>query len=156
MGLPANTTVAEVRLQMAILANVPFSEEPGEAGRLQADLAMRITPPDLASREGGVDALPHHHGNGHAGRVAGPGEVPPRRRALSPQGTDLARKWLEQIGSDAPIDVVAPGRFLLARVRVAENKDWLSAIRDLEVVRASPAAGPSLKRWRRITWAIAG
>ena len=28
---------------------------------------------------------------------------------------DLARKWLEQIGSDAPIDVVAPGRFLLAR-----------------------------------------
>ena len=40
---------------------------------------------------------------------------------------------------------MAPARFLLARVRIAENKDWLGAIRDLETVRASTTAGPSLK-----------
>ena len=58
---------------------------------------------------------------------------------------DLARKWLEQIGSEAPSDVIAPARFLLARVRVAENKDWLGAIRDLDAVRAMPTVGPALK-----------
>ena len=145
VGLPANTTVAEVRLQMAILANAPFAEVPGEEGRLQANLAMGITPPDLASAK---EALTRYlTTTGMATPAASLarakyllGDVHFRRKE-----PDLARKWLEQIGSEAPIDVVAPARFLLARVRIAENKDWLGAIRDLEVVRASPNAGPSLK-----------
>jgi len=145
VGLPANTLVDVVRLQMAYLANVPFGEEPGEAGRLQADLAMRISPPDLATAKESLTRYLTTTG------IATPtaslarakyllGDVHFRRKE-----PDLARKWLEQIGTDAPMDVVAPARFLLARVRIAENKDWLGAIRDLETMRASPAAGPALK-----------
>jgi tetratricopeptide (TPR) repeat protein len=145
VGLPANTPVAEVRLQMAILANVPFGEGPGEEGRLQANLAMSIVPPDLASAK---EALTRYlTTTGIATPTASLarakyqlGDVHFRRKE-----PDLARKWLEQIGADAPTDVVAPARFLLARVRIAENKDWLGAIRDLETVRASPTAGPSLQ-----------
>lgn len=145
VGLPANTSIAEVRLQMAILANVPFAEVPGEEGRLQANLAMGITPPDLGSAK---EALTRYlTTTGMATPAASLarakyllGDVHFRRKE-----PDLARKWLEQIGSEAPLDVIAPARFLLARVRIAENKDWLGAIRDLEVVRASPNAGPPLK-----------
>jgi tetratricopeptide (TPR) repeat protein len=145
VGLAANTPVAEVRLQMAILANTPFGEEPGEAGRLQADLAMRIAPPDLASAKESLTRYLTTTG------IATPSASLARAKYLlgdvhfRRKEPDLARKWLEQIGTDAPTDVVAPARFLLARVRIAENKDWLGAIRDLETVRASPTAGPSLQ-----------
>ncbi len=66
------------------------------------------------------------------------GEISLRRNSL----TD-ARKWLEQVGSDAP-EVTAPARFLLARVRMKEE-DWLGAVRDLEAVRAIPGVPPALK-----------
>ena len=138
---PANTPVAEVRLQMAILANVPFGEEPGEAGRLQADLAMRIVPPDVGTAK---EALTRYLTTTGIATPAASlarakymlGDVHFRRKE-----PDLARKWLEQIGTDAPLDVIAPARFLLARVRIAENEDWLGAVRDLETVRAIPARG---------------
>jgi tetratricopeptide (TPR) repeat protein len=145
VGLPANTPVAEVRLQMAILANVPFGEEPGEAGRLQANLAMGIVPPDVGTAK---EALTRYLTTTGIATPAASlarakymlGDVHFRRKE-----PDLARKWLEQIGTEAPLDVVAPARFLLAKVRIAENKDWLGAVRDLETVRANPAAGPPLK-----------
>src|SRR5262245_29870243 len=47
VGLPPGTPVAEVRLHITLLGNVPFGEEPGDAGRLQADLALKLSPPDL-------------------------------------------------------------------------------------------------------------
>jgi tetratricopeptide (TPR) repeat protein len=144
VGLPANTPPAEVRLQIALLGNAPFGEEPGDAGRLQADLAMKMTPPDLATAR---EALTRYL---TATGIATPpaslarakyvlGDIHFRRKE-----PDLARKWLEQIGSDAPADVIAPGRFLLARVRMAGD-DWLGATRDLEAVRAHPTAEATLK-----------
>ena len=144
VGLPANTPPAEVRLQIALLGNAPFGEEPGDAGRLQADLAMKMTPPDLATAKESLTRYLTATG------IATPpaslarakyllGDIHFRRKE-----PDLARKWLEQVGTDAPADVIAPARFLLARVRMAED-DWLGATRDLDAVRANPATGPSLK-----------
>src|SRR5262245_52657232 len=55
VGLPANATAADVRLLITVLGNVPFGEEPGEAGRLQAELALRLTPPDTLTAKGALE-----------------------------------------------------------------------------------------------------
>jgi tetratricopeptide (TPR) repeat protein len=144
VGLPANTPAPDVRLLIEFLRNPPFGEEPGDAGRLQADLALKLSPPDLATAKEGLTRFLTASG------IATPpaslarakyvlGDIHFRRKE-----PDLARKWLEQIGTDAPSDVVAPARFLLGRVRMAGD-DWLGATRDLEAVRANPTATALLK-----------
>lgn len=144
VGLPANTSVADLRLQIGLLGNVPFGEQPGEAGRLQADLAMRIVPPDLATAKDSLTRYLTTSG------IATPTAALARAKYLlgdvhfRRKEPDLARKWLEQVGSEAAPDVAAPARFLLARVRMAEE-NWLGAARDLEAARAHPGAGAALK-----------
>lgn len=143
-GLPSHTSPAELRLHMTLLANVPFGEEPGEAGRLRAELALRLEPPDtLTARNALTDYLTK------TGMATPPaslaraklllGEVHFRRKEL-----ESARKWLEQVGSEAPVEVTVSARALLARVRMAEE-DWPGAVRDWEAVRSSPAAEPRLR-----------
>lgn len=143
-GLPASTSPADLKLHIALLGNVPFGEEPGEAGRLQADLALRLSPPDMATAKAGLGRYLTATG------IATPaaslaraklqlGDIHFRLRE-HPQ----ARKWLEQIGADAPPDVVAPSRATLARVRMADE-DWLTAARDWEAVRAMPNVPAALR-----------
>jgi tetratricopeptide (TPR) repeat protein len=143
-GLPAGTPQADLKLHITLLGNVPLGEEPGEAGRLQADLAMRLTPPDLqAAKEGLTRYLTTTGIATPAAALARAklhlGDVHFRRRE-----NESARKWLEQIGTDAPPDVVAPARAALARVRMAEE-DWLGAARDWEVVRGLPGVPAALR-----------
>lgn len=143
VGLPPNTTVADLRLQIALLNNVPFGEEAGEAARLQADLAMRISPPDLnTARESLTRYLT-------AAGIATP--VTSFARAKYQLGDiyfrlkqhDQARKWLEQIGTDTPREIALPAKALLARVRMADE-DWLGAIREWETLLATPGVPATL------------
>ena len=49
-----------------------------------------------------------------------------------------ARKWLEQIGTDAPPDVLPPAKALLAEVLMAEG-NYPGAAKEWEVLRARRA-----------------
>jgi tetratricopeptide (TPR) repeat protein len=143
VGLPPNTPVAELRLHITLLGNAPFGEEPGEAGRLQADLAMRLSPPDLQTA---MESLTRYL---KATGIATPAASLARAKYqlgdihFRLKQPERAREWLEGVGSDAP-DVIGPAKFLLARVRMSEV-NWLGATRDLEAVRANPAVPPALK-----------
>src|SRR5262249_15240541 len=55
-----------------------------------------------------------------------------------------ARKWLSQVGPDAPPDVLATAKAQLARILMREG-DPGSAIKEWEAVRASPALPPGLR-----------
>ncbi len=147
VGLPPNTPAAELKYQIALLANIPFGEEAGEAGRLQADLALRLSPPDIPTAR---EALTRYL---TATGIATPpaslarakltlGDLHLRRGEF-----ELARKWLSEIGADAPPEVIAPGKALLAQVKMREGSpDWLGAARDLETLRAlQQGVSPSLR-----------
>ena len=134
VGLPANTPVADMRLNITLLRNVPFGEEAGEAGRLAADLALRLNPPDLATARDALEGYLRSTG------VATPTVSLARGRLLLGETyvrlkqSEAAKKPLEQIGIDAPPDVLAPAKVLLARVKMSED-DWLGAARELEAMR---------------------
>jgi len=146
VGLPPNASVADMRLHITLLGAPPLGEEQGEAYRLQADLAMRMVPPDLATaydslyrylRETGVATPPASLAR--AKYLLG--EICFRRKE-----PELAKKFLAEIGTDAP-DVGIPAKFLLAKVRIstANQEDWKGAASDLETVRAIPGVSPALR-----------
>jgi TolA-binding protein len=144
VGLPATATAPEIRLHITLLANVPFGEEPGEAGRLRAELALRLSPPDtLTARDALTDYLTKTGISTPPASLARAkmilGEIHFRRKE-----PELARKWLEQIGPEAPAEVAIPARALLARVKMAEE-DWLGAARDWEYVRNAADVPPELR-----------
>lgn len=135
----------DIRVWIAVLAAVPYGEDAGDAGRLQAELALRLSPPDWpTAREGLTKYLLG------AGLATPPqslaraklklGELLVRRKDWA-----QARKWLEQIGPEAPVAIQASGRFLLAQVKIAED-DWQGAARDLELLRGLSGIDPSLRR----------
>ncbi|MCE9566098.1 MAG: hypothetical protein K8U57_29100 [Planctomycetes bacterium] len=144
VGLPANATPADIKLHINLLANYPANEDPGDANRLSADLALRLSPPDLNTAK---EALTRYLTS--AG-IATPAASLARARLqladihVRRKEHDLARKWLEQIGGDAPPEVLAPAKALLARVRMADE-DWLGAARDWEAVRAAPGVSQEMR-----------
>ena len=144
VGLPANATQADLKLHMNLLANYPINEDPGDANRLSAELALRLSPPDLNAAK---DSLTRYLTS--AG-IATPAASLARARLqladihVRRKEHDLARKWLEQIGGDAPPEVLAPAKSLLARVRMADE-DWLGAARDWETVRAAPGVSQDVR-----------
>ena len=137
VGLPANTPIASVRQVMLFLNDPPFSEEPGEAGRCgptsrlscstrsrqrERSLTRYLTTTGIATRPRSLARAKYLLGDVHF-------------RCKEP---DLARKWLEQIGSNAERRPDRAGAVLLARVPSRRDKDWLGAIRDLDAVCAMP------------------
>jgi hypothetical protein len=144
VGLPANATAGDIRLHMNLLAHPPLNEEPGDASRLQAELALRLSPPDLTAAREALTRFVTSAGN------ATPSATLARCRLQlaeihTQQGEPaLARKWLEYIGADAPPDVAAPAKALLARAKMAEE-DWLGAAHDWETMRAMPGLPQELR-----------
>ncbi len=141
IGLPATAREADIRLNLNLLASPPIGEDPGDAPRLQAELALRLSPPDMNMAR---DAYGRYLTS--AGIATPPATLARCRLQLAEIHArlgeyDIARKWLEQIGADAPADVVAPAKALLARARM-KDEDWLGAARDWEVVRATPGISP--------------
>jgi hypothetical protein len=143
-GLPANASQADLKLHINLLANAPANEDPGDAHRLSAELSMRLSPPDLAAAKESLTRYLTSAG------IATPAATLARSRLqladihVRRKEHDLARKWLEQIGGDAPPEVIAPAKSLLAQVRMAD-KDWLGAAREWETMRALPGVSQQLR-----------
>jgi tetratricopeptide (TPR) repeat protein len=141
IGLPNDAPQADLTLLITVLSATPPGEDAGETRRLIADLALRQNPPDLALAK--ISLTQYLTATG----IATPSESLARARFrlgdifLRTREYDQARKWLSQIGTDAPVDVLAPAKAELARVLMAEG-DFVSAAKELEILRAAPGIPP--------------
>ncbi len=137
VGLPADAPAADIALLLQVLSAPPPGEEGGETRRLIADIAMRQTPPN-----------PHHAKLSLALYLTAAGiATPPAALArarlrlanlhLDAREYEDARKWLAQIGGDAPADVLSPAKAALARLLLADG-DHVGAAKELEVLRTAP------------------
>lgn len=133
--LAPDASSGEVELLRGLLAAPPAGEEPGEAQRLVAELSLnRVNPPDLKAARRALTAY-----LAEAGLATPAASVARARLRLGEVADalgepDAAKKWLAQVGADAPADVAAPARALLARVRMAEA-DWAGAAKEWEAAR---------------------
>jgi tetratricopeptide (TPR) repeat protein len=144
VGLPPDAPVADVVLLATVLSTPPPGEEAGETHRLVADLAMRVNPPNILQAK--LSLTQYLTATG----IATPPASLARARLrlgdlyLYEKNYEEARKWLEQIGADAPPDVLAPAKSLLARVLMAEG-NFPGAVKEWELLRGAPNVHPSLR-----------
>ncbi len=137
-GFPPATPAADLAAVVAQLSTVPAGEAPGEGNRLVAELCLRLNPPDAARAKALFTLYLTDAG------LSTPAASLARARlalgTLLQDGGDPdgARKWLSQVGPDAPADVLAPAKGRLARLLMAENA-WDLAAAEWEYVRASAA-----------------
>jgi tetratricopeptide (TPR) repeat protein len=144
VGLPHNSTAAEINLYRQILQNTPPNEEPGEANRLLAELCLLASPPDPKRAKEALTAYLTE-----AGLSTPPASLARAKLRLSElhllTGDNKdARKWLAQVGPDSPPDVLATAKAQLARILMREG-DFAKAIEAWDVVRASSALPAALK-----------
>jgi tetratricopeptide (TPR) repeat protein len=122
---------------LPVLLNLPPGEDPdGERRRLLADVALRMTPPDLTRAR---DELTSY--------LTGPARAPVPALAryrlklgevhLALKEPDKARAWLKEIDDTAPADVQAQAMAQLARLAAAEN-NWAEAVKLFEAAQAAP------------------
>ena len=143
-GLPIDVPATEVARLIALLTAAPQGEDSGETHRLIADLALQSNPPDIARAKAELgDYL-------RATGIATPPASLARARLrlgdlyLRSREYEQARRWLEQIGTDAPADVLAPAKALLAQVLMSEG-NFPGAAKEWEVLRGAPGVAPSLR-----------
>jgi tetratricopeptide (TPR) repeat protein len=142
--LGPNATAGQINQTRSLLGHVPLGEPPGEAYRLVAELALRLNPPDANGAKAALIAY-----IGGADLATPPSSIVRAKLRLSEVHlllgeSDQARKWLSQIGPDAPPDVLAPAKAQLARILMSEG-DWAGAVKEWEIVRAAPGLPPGLK-----------
>ena len=142
--LPANAPTADLVQIVTLLSAPPGNDDMGEARRLAADTLLRFNPPEYKMAR---DALTAYIGE--AGLSTPPPSVARAKLRLSEvhlklNEPDAARKWLAQIGPDAPPDVLAPGKAQLARILMTEA-NWAPAAKEWEQVRAVSNLPPGLK-----------
>lgn len=145
VGLPASAPPTDLALLLAVLsAPPPAGEEAGETQRLIADLALRQTPPDLVRAK--VALAQYVQGTGPATPAASVarGRLRLGELYLQTNDPDAARKVLKEIGGDAPAEVTAPAKALLARVLMSEA-NWPEAAKELEALRAQPTLPPAAR-----------
>jgi hypothetical protein len=143
IGLPPESLSKEYADLIKILDTIPFDENPGEALRLRADLALQLSPPDLGVAK---DSLSRYL----PATLSTPPIIRERAKVLLAdihyrfKEMDKARQWLEIVSPDAPPDVVIAAKALLARVHMAES-NWLAASREWEAIRAMSNATQSFR-----------
>lgn len=144
IGVPSDAPAADLALLTTVLGVPPPGEEGGETKRLIADLALRRNPPDLgAAKVALVDYLKSAGASTPSASLA---------RAKLKLGVifllnkeyEQARKWLAQVGADAPAEVFAPAKAELARALMAEG-DYVGAAKELDALRAAPGLPPAYK-----------
>lgn len=137
VGLPVDAPMADIVLLATVLANPPSGEEAGETHRLVADLALRVNPPNLSQAK--LSLTQYLTATGVATPAASLARARLRLGDLYYRTGeyDQARKWLEQIGTDAPPDVLLPTKATLARVFMAET-NYPAAAKEWELLRAAP------------------
>ncbi len=141
--LPANTSAADVNLTRFFLANIPLGEPPGDAHRLNAELALRLNPPDAVGARTHLTAYV-----AEASLTTPPDSIARAKLRLSEVHLLLgepekARDWLEQI-KDAPADVMLSRSAQLARLLMSDGK-WDKAAQEWSAVRNAKGVSPELK-----------
>ena len=114
-------TTAELDLTRRLLLNTPIGEPSGDGHRLAAELGLRLVPPDLAQAKSSLTAY-----IAEAGLATPPASISRAKLRLSEVHRKLgdidgAKRWLAQIGPDAPVDVLPIAKAELARIRMAEG-----------------------------------
>jgi hypothetical protein len=144
VGLPPDVPMAEIVLLATILANPPPGEEAGETHRLVADLALRVSPPNLGQAK--LSLTQYLTATGVATPAASLARARLRLGDLYYRTNEFeqARRWLEQIGTDAPTDVLSPAKATLARVLMADG-NYPAAAKEWELLRGAPAVPPSIR-----------
>ncbi len=143
IGLPPGTDPRVIIDLIQILDSIPMGDDPGEALRLRADLALKLSPPELGIAK---DSLHRYL----TGGLSTPAIFRERTKIQLADlhfrcgEMDKAHERLSDIAPDAPADVVVAGKALLGRVHMAESH-WAAAAREWEVVRATPNLTPSLR-----------
>ena len=146
VGLPAAVPYAEMNRLRDVLASIPPGEIGGESYRLFAELCLRTMPPggkpspdDLNRARGALLEYLKQPG------LALPGAPRAKLRlseiCLMSSNPDEARKWLEKIGSDAPVDVLLPAKAQLARILMTAG-EVDAAISQWDQVRGGATAAP--------------
>jgi tetratricopeptide (TPR) repeat protein len=137
-------TQAELDLTRRLLLSTPIGEEPGEGHRLAAELGLRIVPPDLQQAKNSFRTY-----IAEAALATPPASIARAKLHLSEvhrqlNEIDEAKKWLSQIGPDAPPDVLTTAKGELARIRMAEG-DYPGACREWQTLLIQPGLSTSQK-----------
>jgi tetratricopeptide (TPR) repeat protein len=144
VGLLPDTPGAELLLLATVLSAPPPGEDGGETHRLIADLALRANPPDVPRAK--VELTRYLESTG----IATPAASLARARFrlgdlyLRTQEYELARKWLEQIGTEAP-DVLPPAKAALSQVLMA-TANFPAAVKEWESLRGMPGVSQALRQ----------
>lgn len=142
--LPATATPAEIELVRTVLAVTPIGEDAGDAPRLAAELGLRVVPPDLRRAKDGFMAYLAATGSSAPAATVARVKLRLSEVHLALRELDAAKKWLSEIGTDAPADVLPAAKAQLARIRMGEQ-DWAGAARDWEAARAAHDFPPALR-----------
>lgn len=142
--LGANASFAEINLTRSFLLSLPAGEFAGDGPRLIAELSLRFVPPDALTAK----TMLTQYISG-ADLSTPPASIARAKLRLSEVHlllgeSEPARKWLAQIGSDAPPDVLAPAKAQLARIMMSEG-NWNGAAKELEAVLAANGVLPNLR-----------
>jgi|SRR5579883_157546 len=144
VGLTPDTSNADLLALIAILGAQQSGEEAGEAQRIIAELALRLNPPDISRAKVALTRYLEATGISTPSASLARGRLRLAELYLRENDYEMARKWLKEIGPDAPSDVSGPTRSYLARVFMAEGH-WMDAARELEALRAMPGVPPPLR-----------
>jgi tetratricopeptide (TPR) repeat protein len=133
VGLAPDTPSSEIDLLIRLMSTPPAGEDPGDAHRLIAELALRLTPPNFTQAK---LELSRYVQSGLATPAASlaRGRLRLGQLYVFTHEYDMARKVLSEIGDDAPTDVQGPARAELAKVLMAEG-NWGEAATQLQRVR---------------------
>ncbi|MFO0805909.1 MAG: hypothetical protein U0791_22625 [Gemmataceae bacterium] len=140
----SHLTHSEIDLLRRVLLKVPRGETAGDGHRLAAELALRLNPPDLPQAKNSYASF-----IAEAGLSTPPSVIARTKLKLSDvhrrmSDIDGAKKWLTQIGAEAPADVLTTAKAQLARIRMDEG-DYVGARRDWEILLAQPSLPAGLK-----------
>ncbi|HEY1190408.1 MAG TPA: hypothetical protein VGE74_22430, partial [Gemmata sp.] len=144
IGLPDDAPPAELALLKTVLNAPPPGDEGGETKRLIADLALRQKPQDLATAKVALNDYLRSAGGATPNASLARARLKLGVIFLITREYDQARKWLGQVGADAPADVFAPAKAELARVLMAEG-DYVGAAKELDALRAAPGLPPAYR-----------
>jgi len=144
-AVPAtNLSTAELDLVRKLLLTVPQAEPSGEGHRLAGEIGLRLTPPDLNQARGSFTAYIAESGLGTPPATIARAKLKLSEVHRQLTDADGAKKWLQQIGAEAPPDVLTSAKAQLARIRMDEG-DYVGARRDWEVLLAQPALPAGMK-----------